>query len=626
MKLTLKAMPRGRTQLTDSPFKMRYELNRTYLMSLTELNLLRNYYIEAGLWSYSGSGGTTPGITTCEGQPEGWHWGWEAVTSELRGHFLGHWLSAAAMIIVQSDDVRVKVKADYIINELSRCQQANGGEWLGPFPESYLTRIAAGKWVWAPQYTLHKLLMGLFDMYALSGNEQALEVMTRFADWFFRWTGSFTAEQLDDLMDFETGGMLEVWADLYAVTKNPQYKELMLRYDRKRFFDPLLSGQDMLTNKHANTQIPEILGAARVWEVVGDSRWRGIVEAFWQSAVEQRQCYCTGGISCGEIWTPPGKLSGRLGSAQEHCSTYNMMRLAHILFQWTGDFRYADFWERNLYNGILAQQHPQTGMISYFLDMGAGSKKTWGLPTEHFWCCHGTLLQAQASYDLSIFFEDQEGLIVSQYIPATLRWSFADVLITIELTQESQAGLAPLQKFSLKGLNAIQNVHVPPIPEQRPDCYVYGLQISCEEETAFTVKLRVPWWVKGEPIITVNGELEHSIVHKPGVIEITRAWYSDVIRIVFNKALTTVGLPDRPDMVAFMDGPLVLAGLVDEERQLIGSLESLDSILTPHNERHHSWWNAASYRTVNQERGMRFIPVNEVVDEAYTIYFPIRSK
>jgi hypothetical protein len=225
-------------------------------------------------------------------------------------------------------------------------------------------------------------------------------------------------------------------------------------------------------------------------------------------------------------------------------------------------------------------------------------------------------LHHNPSYDLSIFFEDQEGLVVSQYIPACLKWSFGNSPVTIELTQESQAGVASLQKFSLHGLDAIQHVHVPPIPEQRPDCYVYGLQISCEEETDFTLKLRVPWWVKGEPVITVNGELEQAILCKPGVLEITRAWHSDRIRIVFNKELTTVALPDRPDMVAFMDGPLVLAGLVDEERQLIGSLEELGSILTPDNERHHIWWNTASYRTVNQERGMRFIPVNEVIDEA----------
>ena len=154
--------------------------------------------------------------------------------------------------------------------------------------------------------------MGLFDMYAVAGNEQALDILVRFARWFHRWTQDFTREQMDDILDFETGGMLEVWANLYGVTGNESHRDLIDRYDRPRFFDRLLAGDDVLTNKHANTQIPEILGAARAYEVTGDERWRRIVEAFWKSAGTERGTYCTGGGSCGEIWQPPFALAARL--------------------------------------------------------------------------------------------------------------------------------------------------------------------------------------------------------------------------------------------------------------------------------------------------------------------------
>lgn len=180
-------------------------------------------------------------------------------------------------------------------------------------------RIAKGRWVWAPHYTIHKLLMGLFDMYELLGNRQALDVISNIASWFYKWTGQFSQAEMDDLLDLETGGMLEVWSQLYGVTGHEQHRELIYRYDRRRFFDALVRGEDVLTNKHANTQIPEILGAARAWEVTGDRRWRDVVEAFWKCAVTDRGYGATGAADDGELWIPPGKLSDRLGVGQEHC-------------------------------------------------------------------------------------------------------------------------------------------------------------------------------------------------------------------------------------------------------------------------------------------------------------------
>ena len=268
-------------------------------------------------------------------------------------------------------------------------------------------------------------MMGLFEMAVLAGNEQALDILTRWAGWFTRWTRRLTREQMDAVLEVETGGMMELWADLYALTGQADYLELMARYERRRFFDALLTGQDVLTNQHANTRIPEVLGAARAWEVTGEPRWRQVVETFWRCAVTDRPAFCTGGQTDGEIWTPPGELASRLSSKnQEHCTVYNMMRLAEYLYRWTGEAGYADYWERNLYNGILAQQHPETGMVAYFLPLKAGSVKRWSTPTETFSCCMGTMVQAHSRYESSIYFEDDEGLVVSQFIPSQLVWKW----------------------------------------------------------------------------------------------------------------------------------------------------------------------------------------------------------
>jgi len=504
---TLRTAFPGQTTLLAGPIRDRFEKNRKYVASLSSVNLLRPYLFEAGLWNYSGSSGTTVGALAEDG-PTTWHWGWESLTCDLRGHILGHWLSATAHIGAQTRELELQAKSAHIVSELGRCQEANGGEWVGPFAEKLLHRIERGDAAWAPQYTLHKLLMGLLDTAQVSGNKQALDILIKFARWFSRWTDPFTREQLDDILDWETGGMLEVWAGLFAITNDPQHSELIRRYDRRRFFDRLLDGEDVLTNKHANTQIPEILGAARAWEVTGDDRWRRIVETFWRSAVTERGTYCTGGGSCGEVWQAPYQLSARLHSPHEHCTVYNMMRLAQYLYRWTGDTEYADYWERNFVNAVLGQQNADTGMVSYFLPMAAGSKKTWGTPTEDFWCCHGTLMQAHSSYDQAILFVADNSFVVSQYLPSRTAFDCIGTRVEITIKQDALQGVSVGQKFSHVGHMAIQHVHNVKPPAQRPDAYVYDLHIRCDRPVDFTLKLRIPWWISDRPTILIDGETQ----------------------------------------------------------------------------------------------------------------------
>ncbi len=580
----------GEVVLLPGLFRQRADLNRSYVMSLASENLLQNYYQEAGLWSP-------------RSKPEGIHWGWESPTCQVRGHFLGHWLSAAARIWAGTGDAEVKAKADKIVSELGRCQAENGGEWAGSIPPTYLDWIARGKAVWAPHYTLHKTLMGLWEMHDLGGNEQALDILLKWAAWFHRWTGRFSREEMDGILDWETGGMLEVWANLYGLTGKQEHLDLLRRYDRPRLFNRLLAGEDALTNKHANTTIPEMQGAARAWEVTGEARYRQIVEAYWRLGVTERGAYCTGGQNCGEIWTPPNELAARLGDKnQEHCTVYNMMRLADSLLRWTGDVRYADYWERNLYNGILAQQHPQTGMIAYFLPFELGAVKKWGTPTEDFWCCHGTLVQAHTIHQSGVYYEDGEGLALCQYIPSTLTWMRPEGKVTVTQRMDKQLGSS-----------------------HRPRSLAIELAITCAQPAEFTVKIRLPWWLAGEPAVTVNGVREAVPAAPSSFFRLHRTWGEDRVHIELPKQLSADPLPDRPDMVAFMEGPIVLAGLCAEERTLYGDAGDPATILRPDNEREWDNWKGG-YRTYNQERGLRFLPLYEVVDERYTVYFPIRAR
>lgn len=238
----------------------REERNRQYLMKLQNVHLLRNFQLEAG--RYTGRGSDREAMN-----------GWEDPSCQLRGHFLGHWLSAAAFRYEETGDREIKAKTEAIIDELALCQKDNGGQWACSIPEKYLHWLGVGKMVWAPQYTVHKLFMGLIDVYRLMGYEKALEIADKLADWFYDWSGKYTREEFDNILDCETGGMLESWTDLYEITGKEKYKTLMDRYYRARLFDPLVEGKDVLTNMHANTTIPEVMGCARAYEVTGDEKW-----------------------------------------------------------------------------------------------------------------------------------------------------------------------------------------------------------------------------------------------------------------------------------------------------------------------------------------------------------------
>ncbi|MBN9386756.1 MAG: glycoside hydrolase family 127 protein [Chloroflexi bacterium] len=597
-------------QLTPGLFQQRYDLNRNYLVSLKNENLLQNFYLEAGRGEVKQIFNTLHGDSN---DADGYHWGWESPTCQVRGHFLGHWLSAAARDYANTGNPVTRQKADWIINELEKCQADNGGDWVFSIPEKYLTWIAQGKHVWAPQYTLHKTLMGLFDAYKYTGNEQALAILKKAANWFHRWTDQFDREKMDDILDVETGGMLEVWADLYGETGEKIYLDLLDRYYRPRLFEKLLEGKDALTNMHANTTIPEAIGAARAYEVTGEEKWRKIAEAYWKCAVDDRGTYCTGGQTSGEIWTPPFEFAARRGDKnQEHCTVYNMMRLADFLFRWSGEVKYLDYIERNNFNGILAQQHPMTGMITYFLPLEAGARKRWGTPTHDFWCCHGSLVQAHTLHNAYIYYSNTKEVTVAQYIPSRLNSAIEGTPVKIEMDLE---GAKSIQSAADNNSSLAGSRH-------RSTAWTVNLKVSDEKPVDFTLRLRLPWWMEGQPSLVINGETVDMKGEKPGFYAISRIWQNDTVTLELPKGLTASPIPDEPETVAFLDGPVVLAGLCDRETTLKGDKDHPERLFAPDNERQWAQW-LSGYRTVGQPQAIRFKPLYEVVDELYTVYFPI---
>lgn len=596
----LKPAEKGSVKILPGVFRERMDVNRQYLLELDANCLLQNFYLEAGI--------ILPGLQVVD-NPEtaNLHWGWEAPTCQLRGHFLGHWISAAAKLIAADGEPELRVKLDNIVSELARCQELNGGEWVGSIPEKYFTRLIKNQYIWSPQYVMHKTIVGLSDAYIYAGNTQALDILSHLSDWYITWTEKAAETNPHAVYAGEEAGMLEVWAQLYQLTKDEKYLTLAKRYADAGLFRKLKEGKDSLTNCHANASIPFTHGAAKMYEITGDSDWLEVIKLFWKVAVTDRGMFSTTGMNAGEFWVPPHMQGHFLGSSdQEFCTVYNMVRTASYLLKYTGEAQYADYIERALYNGFLAQQNAQTGMPAYFLPLGAGSRKKWGTKTRDFWCCHGTMVQAQTLYPELVWFTDGDKITAAQYIPSEFTAEMNGAKVTVS------------QTTGMKYYN--DQAFFDEKDDGQMSRWLLKFSVKCDKPVRFTLSLRVPEWAKGVEL-EVNGKNTAAPV-KDGWLDITADWQNDSVQVFFPSELRAETLPDMPELMSVVDGPIVLAGITGSDCGITGA-DKLNEQFMP--QREHTYgtfpWRQNSWRTRNQPQSVMFRPLYEVTDEEYTVYF-----
>ena len=506
-------------RITDGPLKHAMDLDAQYLMSLDTDRLLHNFRINAGLASSA--------------QPLG---GWEAPDCELRGHFVGHYLSACAQMYASTGDAQFKNKGHTIVAGMAECQAKLRNGYLSAFPETFIDRVEKRVNVWAPYYTLHKILAGLLDMYVYCDDQQALDAAKRFGDWVIERNSRLTDEQMQAMMGTEHGGMNEALANLYAVTGEEKYLKISLRFNHHRVIDPASRGQDTLTGLHANTQIPKFIGTARQFELTGDEALKTASLFFWNTVVHERS-YVIGGDSDGEMFSPKEKLSTALGpNTTETCNTYNMLKLTRHLFCWEPKAEYADYYERALYNHILASQNPEDGMMCYYVPLRAGSRKNFNSPTTDFWCCTGTGVENHGKYGDSIYFHDEsKSLYVNLFVASEVNWKEKG----IKLKQETQY----------------------------PDEMKSKLVFICAKPMELSLNIRHPYWATEDFEIRVNGERIKEPSQAGTYAVVTRTWKSgDAIAIIMPFSLRTEAFKDNANRLAIMNGPIVLSAAVDMKK------------------------------------------------------------
>mgnify|MGYP000405260805 CR=1 FL=1 len=566
----LEAFDLKQVRLLDGPCRMALEANRRYLLALEPDRLLYNFRVTAGL--------------PAPGKPLG---GWEEPKCEVRGHFVGHYLSACALMYRNTGDEALRAKADAMVAEMAKCQKAMGGEYLSAYPQDFWHRLEAmQKPPWAPYYTIHKIMAGLFDMHQLCGNRQALDVLNGMAAYFKKRIDKLPLAQWDKILTVEFGGMSEVLHNLHAVTGDPNHFALACKFDQGAFLGPLALEWDNLSGIHANTQIPKICGAARRYELTGDERYRTVTRFFWDRVVHTRS-YATGGSNRSEHWPEPGRLADTLSQDnQECCTTYNMLKVTRYLIRWTGDPAYADYYERAFFNGILGTQNPKDGMLMYFVPLATGHTKKFGTPNDSFWCCYGTGIESFAKLADSIYFRDDEGIYVNLFIPSTLNWE-----------QE--------------GVRLEQHTRFP--QEDRT-----ALIVRVSEPVTGTLHIRVPYWATRGVEVKVNGQPVPAQAKPTSYLSLHRRWNDgDTVEVRMPMGLHACPMPDDPDVMALMYGPVVLAGLTRENRYFLGDPNDLGSWINPVEGK------PLTFRTTGQPTDITFVPLYAVIDEPYGVYWPV---
>ena len=601
-------------KLLESPFLQAQQTDLHYIMAMEPDRLIAPFLREAGLTPKA------PSYTN-----------WE--NTGLDGHIGGHYISALSMMYAATGDTAIYNRLNYMLNELHRAQQAVGTGFIGGTPGSLQLwkeikagNIRAGGFdlngKWVPLYNIHKTYAGLRDAYLYAGSDLARQMLVALTDWMIDITAGLTDQQMQDMLRSEHGGLNETFADVAEITGDKKYLELARRFSHKVILDPLVKDEDRLTGMHANTQIPKVIGYKRIADLAQDdkdwnhaSEWDHAARFFWNTVVNHRSV-CIGGNSVREHFHPADNFTSMLNDVQgpETCNTYNMLRLTKMLYQTSPDIRFADYYERALYNHILASQQPTKGGFVYFTPMRPGHYRVYSQPETSMWCCVGSGLENHTKYGEFIYAHAKDTLYVNLFIPSRLTW------------KEKKITLVQETRF--------------------PDEEQIRFRVEKSKKKAFSLKLRYPCWAKGASV-SVNGKVQETNAQPGEYLTIHRKWKAgDEITLNMPMQVALEQIPDRENFYAFMYGPIVLAsptgtenmdGLyADDSRgghiahgkqislqeipMLIGSAASLPQSLRRINDDLVAFTYTGGVYPAQKE-ALKLIPFFRLHDSRYAVYF-----
>ena len=603
----IETFPISSVRLGDSQFLRNQRADIGYLLGIDADRLLAPYLKGAGL------------------PPKAENYtNWE--NTGLDGHIGGHYLSALAYMYAATGNEEVQRRMDYFLHELRRCQDASGNGYLAGIPDgpTMWAEIAQGDIRassfglndrWVPLYNIHKIYAGLRDAWLVAGRADAKDMLVKLTDWMIQVVGSLSDDQIQQMLVSEHGGLNETFADVAAITGDTKYLRLAHQFSDQRMLQPLLRGEDDLTGKHANTQIPKVIGYKRIADIEGLTDWDRAAAFFWDVVIGQRSV-SIGGNSMREHFNPTDNFTELLESEQgpESCNTYNMLRLTKMLYQTSASKDYIDYYERALYNHILSILNPVQGGFVYFTPMRSGHYRVYSQPQTSMWCCVGTGMENPARYGEMVYAHEGDNLIVNLFIPSTLQWG------DLTVTQQNQFPIEPCT----------------------------DIRLNLRKAKKMAVKVRCPWWTEGMTLSVNGSPVETSLEN--GYLVVSRKWQDgDVIHADMPMHLTAMTTPDGKPQYSFLYGPIVLAAKTGTDRQdgmyaddsrgghiangpqiplsqmpaIIGDAESiLDHVKAVEGK---PLTFALTGLSLSQFEGMQLVPFYQLYECRYQIYFPLYS-
>ena len=519
-KLYPNEFPLSQITLLEGPLKHARDLNIETLLKYDCDRLMAPYRKEAGL------------TLKAKCYPN-----WDG----LDGHVGGHYLTAMAINAATGNE-ECRKRMEYIISEIAECAEANsknhpqwGIGYMGGMPNSQNIwngfkdgdfRVYSGSW--APFYNLHKMYAGLRDAWLYCGNEQAKSLFLQFCNWAIHITSGLSDEQMERMLGNEHGGMNEVLADAYAITHEQKYLDCAKRFSHKRLFTPMSQRQDCLDNMHANTQVPKVIGFERISELSGNEDYHVASSFFWDIVTGERSL-AFGGNSRREHFPAKDACMDFINDIDgpESCNTNNMLKLTEDLHRRNPDARYADYYELSTFNHILSTQHPEHGGYVYFTPARPRHYRNYSAPNEAMWCCVGTGMENHGKYGQFIYTHAGDALFVNLYAASQLDWKERG----ITLRQETAFPYSENSTITI-----------------------------AEGKGTFNLMVRYPGWVHpGEFKVSVNGKPADIITGPSSYVSINRKWKKgDVVNINFPMHSSLRYLPNEPQYVALMHGPILL--------------------------------------------------------------------
>jgi hypothetical protein len=574
-------------KILEGPFKNAMDKDAAYLLCIDPNRLLHRFYANAGL--------------PVKGDVYG---GWES--DGLSGHTLGHYLSAISMAYISTGNSEFKNRADEIVNELERCQKARKTGYVGAIPneDTLFAKIAHGEirsggfdlnGGWSPWYTVHKVMAGLVDAYLYADNEKALRVVCGMADWTGTIVNNLTEEQRLKMLNCEYGGMNDVLANLYALTANKKYLDLSHKFNDEFVMGKLAQKIDPMPGKHSNTNVPKAVGSIRRFEFTGSKEDSTIGAFFWNTMVHHHS-YVIGGNSSYEYCGEADKLNDRLSdNTCETCNTYNMLKLTKHLFCLNPNQELADYYERALYNHILASQNPTDGMMCYFVPLRMGTHKQFSDQFNTFTCCVGSGMENHVKYAESIYFKSIDGgLYVNLFIPSEVNWKSKGIVL------KQETGFPEKDKIKLT--------------------------LLASSSSKFPLYIRNPKWAGKGVQIVVNGKDYKAPKNMSGFWVINRTWKNnDVIELTYPMDIHTESIPDNSNRIAFLYGPVVLAAQLgkDTPDPVFGT-----PVLLTDNRNVNNWVKpegaeplAFQTQGIGKPADIHLRPFYKTYDQYYSVYF-----